>query len=167
MQYSSVALTFAEQKFTIIIIIDRIYLNAEVDGPVILLASTDRVINLAAIVGGGRLKKQDFKMYAGDTKDIVVTVKTASGAVVDLSSASVKWALKRHTHGPHDVFKKTGGGGITITDVLGGVFTVRLNSIDTKDLHQGRYYHEAEVTDMQGNVSTVMTGTVTLEHSGV
>lgn len=110
-------------------------------------------------------KNQNFEMYAGDTKDIVITVTNANGAVVNLSGASVRWALKKNVSASQNAYKTTSSG-VTLTSPSAGVFTVRLSAGDTQGL-QGRYYHEAEVTDVLGNVSTVTTGYVTIEPSGV
>lgn len=107
-------------------------------------------------------KNQNFEIYAGDTKDIIIAVTDAAGAAVNLSGATAKWVLKKNASASNSAYKTTGNG---IT-VVGGVVTVRMNSADTQGL-QGRYYHEAEVTDVSGNVSTILTGYVTIEPSGV
>lgn len=65
------------------------------------------------------------------------------------------------------MYKSTADGGVSITDAANGKFTVTLAPADTKTLAVGTYYHEAEVTDSLGNVSTVTVGKVTLIASGV
>lgn len=104
-------------------------------------------------------KNQDFDMYAGDTKDIVVTMSDSA----NIDGSTVKWGLKKSVKDTMLVSKNTGGLGITVS---GTAFTVRLNPSDTLGL-SGRYYHEAEVTDVLGNVSTVTVGHITIEPSGV
>jgi hypothetical protein len=107
-------------------------------------------------------KNQNFEMFAGDTKYIVVTVSN-----VNLTGASVKWAMKKTIfNATPDVHKDTVSGGINITDAAAGKFTITLAPTDTTDI-SGSYYHEAEVTDAIGNVSTVLAGTVTINRSGV
>ena len=101
-------------------------------------------------------RNQDINMFAGDTKDILVTMTT------DLSGATIKWALKKRLNGTQYIYKTTSSG-ITVS---GSTFTIRLDVADTSDL-SGGYYHEAEVTDALGNVSTVMTGSAKIEPSGV
>lgn len=103
-------------------------------------------------------KNQDFEMFAGNSKDIIITMADSSG----LSGATIKWVLKKSVNGQL-ITMKTVGGGISIGLTF---FTVRLNPADTEGL-SGRFYHEAELTDVLGNVSTVTTGHVTIEASGV
>lgn len=109
------------------------------------------------------VKNQNFEMVAGDTKNIVITV-----AIADITGASVKWALKKSVFSASNaVYKDTATGGVSITDAAAGKFTVALAPSDTVTLKPGDYYHEAEVTDAAGNVSTVTTGKVTLLPTGV
>lgn len=104
-------------------------------------------------------KNQNFEMYAGDTKTVTVTV---SG--VDLTGASVKWAAKKSIYNVEpDIYKETADG---LMIAASDSFVIALAPEDTAAL-VGSYYHEAEVTDAAGNVSTVMTGTVKIERSGV
>lgn len=108
---------------------------------------------------------QNFDMVAGDTKKINITV-TDTGSAVDLTGASIKWALKRSVSASStDVFKTTSSG-ISITDATHGKFQITLNPSDTLAL-KGTYYHESEVTDASGNVSTVCSGNVVINPSGV
>lgn len=104
-------------------------------------------------------RNQDFSMFAGDTKDIVVTMSDST----NLTGATIAWVLRRGgVTGTVEVPKSTTSG-ISISNTT---FTVRLSASDTANL-KGRYYHEAEVTDVSGNVSTVMTGSISIEPSGV
>lgn len=103
-------------------------------------------------------RNQNFDMFAGDTKDIIVTMTDST----NLSGASVKWSLRRGgARGPL-VASKTTSSGVTTS---GTSFTVRLSSADTSSL-VGQFYHEAEVTDVSGNVSTVTIGEIKIEPSG-
>jgi hypothetical protein len=106
-------------------------------------------------------KNQNFEMVAGDTKNVVVTV-----AGTDLTGATIKWALKKSVSSTVANVSKTTSDGISISDAAGGVFTIALAPADTVNL-KNDYYHEAEVTDQQGNVSTVMTGRISILLSGV
>lgn len=97
---------------------------------------------------------QNFVMYAGDTKNLVITVTDISGAIINLTGAIVKWKL---TYSNGTIYKDTTGGGVTITSPTTGVFTVKLNSIDTSSL-SGNFLHGAELIDSSGNVSTILAG---------
>jgi hypothetical protein len=99
---------------------------------------------------------QNFSMYAGDTKNLVVTMPE------DITGASVKWVLKQKYATDHRVLKTTSDG----ISISGMDITIKLLPIDTAALH-GTYHHECEVTDQLGNVSTIFTGMVTISKSGV
>ncbi len=105
-------------------------------------------------------KAQNFEMVAGDTANLHVSV-TENGASKNLSGATIKWVLYDEVNGV-TVLTKATGGDITVTNVTGGQFTVALAPADTVNVAPGRYYHESEVTDETGNVSTIFTGHVTI-----
>ena len=106
-------------------------------------------------------KNQNFEMFAGDTKNIDVTV-----AGVNLAGSTVKWAMKKTIYSAAPDVAKDTVDGITVTDPNGGRFTISLLPSETRSL-SGTYYHEAEITDANGNVSTIFTGTITINRSGV
>jgi hypothetical protein len=109
---------------------------------------------------------QDFSMYAGDSKNIVITVTDDNGSPMNLLNATVKWALKKRVKSTENMIYKTTTDGITITDAQNGLIKISLLPINTSSL-SGMYYHECEVTDQSGNVSTVTTGYITVKESGV
>lgn len=106
---------------------------------------------------------QDFKMWAGDHRNLQFTVTGSDGSGQDLTGTSIKWVLKESVDSASLILKQTSGSGITVS---GSVMTVALVPADTTNL-AGQYYHEAEVTDGAGNVSTTSVGTGTIEKSGV
>lgn len=102
----------------------------------------------------------------GDTKTLRVTVYKADGSVKDISSASgIRWAMFERFSNT-EVFAKTLGSGIEITDGANGQFEVDIKPSDTAALDGGRYEHEVQVTDSSGNISTVTRGTVYLDEDG-
>ena len=109
---------------------------------------------------------QNVTMYAGDHKNLVVTVTNAAGAAVNLTGATIRWVLAKSAGSAVVVDKSTGGHGITITPGTGGVFTVALVPADTEGL-LGVYYHEASVVDTLSNVITVLTGAMAIEPSAI
>lgn len=110
-------------------------------------------------------KNQNAEIIAGDSKQIVVTVTNTDGSLVDLTASTVKWAMKHNPVMTNVVYKDTTAG-ITISNATGGEFTIQIDPTDTTGL-TGDFYHEAELTDQTGNVSTVMTGRITILASGV
>jgi hypothetical protein len=104
-------------------------------------------------------ENQDVSIVQGDSVTLTVTV-TSGGVAKNLTSATIKWSCARSADGSA-ALSKTTSSGITITNAAGGIFQVALSKTDTAAL-LGYYYHEAEVTDAGGNVSTVMTGHLTV-----
>lgn len=104
-------------------------------------------------------KNQNFSMVAGDSKEIIVTI-----ADVDLFGCTIKWVAKRRVSDAQHKIKKDNLDGVSITTA--STFTITLKPSDTKGL-SGSYYHEAEITDAVGNVSTIMIGSMSIERSGV
>lgn len=102
------------------------------------------------------LDKQDFSIFAGETKTLSVTSTTEStGALIDFTGATITWILK---NGSTTVLTKTVGSGITVTGT--GTFTIALTAVNTTGL-SGFYQHECRTTLADGTVSTLFTGTMT------
>lgn len=101
-------------------------------------------------------------MFAGDAKVLVITVRDAAGAAVNITGATITWEAARSTEDAA-VITKTTSDGIEITDATHGVFEVTLDPADTDDLF-GLYYHEAELTQT-GDPFTVLTGSLVVERT--
>ena len=110
---------------------------------------------------------QDFELFKGNSKDLPVSVCDKAGAVVDITSATIRWwATEREVSGSVVIQKDIGSpGGITVTDAVNGKFTITIDPTDTKDLAGKFLYHEAEVLDNTGKPTTVMFGIIELRDS--
>jgi hypothetical protein len=126
-----------------------------------------RVIDLEK--GGGEMaaKDQNFEMFAGDTQTIIVNVD------FDLTGArEIKWVMKKSVSSLDKlIYKALSSQEIDITHSGPdpedeNTFQIQLDPEDTINL-KSMYYHEAEVTDNLGNVSTVMVGNAMINRSGV
>lgn len=104
------------------------------------------------------IKNQNFEMYAGDTKNVSVTITNSSGAVVNLTGAVITWVL---TFQSGTLQKATATGTITVANPATGVFTFNLLPIDTTG-KQGVFNHGVEMVDATGNASTLLTGLATI-----
>lgn len=102
---------------------------------------------LVVFMEGGltMIPNQNFNMVSGDTKRLVIDIKE------DIAGASVKWVLFKSGE-PEITLIKEG-------NVIDGKINITLEKGDTEDLN-GIYKHECELTDQQGNISTVTSGTV-------
>ena len=108
---------------------------------------------------------QNFTLFSGDTKYLHVDLTDSNGEAVDLTGMAIKWGVKKNVR-TATIFLKTTPTGIDIPDPLNGRFTVKIHPLDTATL-SGVFYHEAQITDVEGNVSTVLTGTMTVELDGI
>jgi hypothetical protein len=101
-----------------------------------------------------------FEMYSGDSKTIEVAITDADGNAVMLTGATAIYTIREAiTSTTALVTKATGGSGITIS---GSTVTITLAAADTASL-AGTYYHELEITDTGGNVSTAFQDVVTIK----
>lgn len=108
----------------------------------------------------------DFEMFQGDdiALDFAVKEDAADGEPVSLVGiASLRWWLSRKVTTPALV-QKAIGAGVEITDAAAGEFTVRLEPADTEERF-GTFYHEAEVIDADGKVSTVHAGEIIIKRA--
>ena len=102
---------------------------------------------------------QDFEMWAGDNCDVTVTVTDSTGASKDLTSGCVVWALAE-APASASLVRKTSDAASDIA-ISGCTFTVYLVPVETSAL-AGNYFHEAQVRDSAGKVSTVTVGNVVI-----
>lgn len=111
---------------------------------------------------------QNVSMFAGDTKHLETTVTDDAGAAKTLGGATIRYAMATSPQDEAVVSKATPDDAeISIDSPSEGVFTIHLDPADTEALTATTYYHEAEVTDSQGNVATVFTGSVSIRPSVV
>jgi hypothetical protein len=97
---------------------------------------------------------QNFSMYAGNTKKVVVTVKDDAGGNLNITGSTVRWGFG-------DILKTTSSG-ITLSNPTSGEFTITLNPADTSS-KKGTFTHFAELTDVAGNVTTILNGEITIK----
>ena len=108
----------------------------------------------------------DFSMHSGDTRRLEITIVDENSAAVNLSTATITWALSKKDSasvapkGSALLTKTLANGGITIVSAAAGRCDVDLASSDTVTF-SGDYYHELELTIL-ATVSTVLYGAVTI-----
>ncbi len=104
----------------------------------------------------------DFEMYSGNTKHLVITVYDYdTNAPISLTMASDIQFQVFAPGAAEPVVTKVLGNGISITSADGGVYTVVLSTEDTKRVG-GEYQYESQVLDSEGNLETVLTGTINI-----
>lgn len=104
---------------------------------------------------------QDVTHWVGDTATIRIPVLDKDGGAVDLTGASARWWMGKNVSATGDdvYVKKASGTGLSIeVSTAGSAIVVTLAPVDTEGKKSGTFYHECEVVDADGNVSTVTTG---------
>lgn len=97
-------------------------------------------------------------MYSGDSVSIAVTVTdSTTGAAVNLTGATLTWALATAPGATATLTKTSGAGEITVSGASSNVATVALQPADTAGLG-GLYTHELQVVDGASAVYTVYQG---------
>lgn len=108
---------------------------------------------------GGKLRDQNVEITSGDDVTLEVTVLNTDGTAKVLTGATITWELSRRAGTAVKITKTA-----TITGATTGIFQVAVDS--TGDL-SGDYYHEAEMTESGGAISTVMKGRVLINRDTV
>lgn len=112
--------------------------------------------------------KQDIRtdFYAGNTKNIRVTVFDKDDNIFPLSGCSIQYALFDERTDVVYVRKSSlnGTGEIAITDATGGECLIQLEPGDTFFLN-GTFRHHVNVIDTYGQIETVLTGKVNIFES--
>jgi hypothetical protein len=99
-----------------------------------------------------------ISIYAGDTNTLRFSAVDALGAALNLTGLTIEWGLSRPAKTVR-LLTKTVGAGLTVTNAAGGLFEARLLPADTAGM-DGEYYQEVQITDVDGNVSTIYAGAV-------
>ncbi|MFP5223088.1 MAG: hypothetical protein ACLGSA_12430 [Acidobacteriota bacterium] len=103
----------------------------------------------------------NFTMTAGDAKEIEIPVVDETGAVMDLTGATVRWGLFTIA-GANLLEKSTATSGVSVDAPTTGEVVVTLNPLDTAG-RSGLFRHECEVTDTNGKPYTVLRGLIEIE----
>lgn len=110
-----------------------------------------------------KLIPQDFELVSGNDKTLKFNTKDQDGKVVDLSGATIIWAMANSAQAKKKIIEYTSPVQVSITaPATDGLFEVDILDTDTEALKGGDYYHEAKVTSAGGLKTTVAIGTVLL-----
>lgn len=100
--------------------------------------------------------------FSGDHLVLEVTVQDDAGSVLDLTGIqALVWELAKTVKSSTAHVTKSIGSGITVINATSGRVDVAIVPADTASL-KGEKYHEMQMTDSNGNVSTVMYGKFTI-----
>ena len=96
-------------------------------------------------------------LFQGDHETIAFEITDASGDPIDLSGVGITWALATTSRADDPTLEATRDAGITVIDAAAGRFDVELDSSETATLVPRSWYHEVELVDGNGDVTTVFT----------
>lgn len=110
-------------------------------------------------------KGQNFELFQGDTRQLVITVRDDNDVIVNLTGFSAHWVMYHPTTKVLVFERSTGGAGITIPIPTNGQVLIDLVPADTETMIPKKYNHELEVSIGAGNTYTVTVGTVDILYS--
>jgi hypothetical protein len=105
-------------------------------------------------------QNQNFIHYKGNDKVLNFTVSDVS----TVEGCVARWTMSA-TQGSTPLITKASNASPATISLSGKVISVTIDSEDTDDLSSidaGTYYHECELVDTDGNISTVAEGAVDL-----
>ena len=111
------------------------------------------------------LTTQNDEFYSGDHRTLTFTVKDGADVVVDITGATFLWTVRRSVLSAVAEISLVSGESPSEIDILvaaSGTVQVVLVPTDTAAL-SGDFYHELQMTDVEGNVTTVAFGTLTIK----
>jgi hypothetical protein len=114
-------------------------------------------------------QSQDFEIWAGEYKEITITVLDAAGNPEVLTGATASWVLKKRPDAslPALVSKSHDHGAEVLVPETEGKVKIVLDSDDTADLAPGTYYHETQVLDSAGRPFTPTVGYLVVQSSAI
>jgi hypothetical protein len=104
------------------------------------------------------LSGQNFEVYQGDNKEIIITVRNEDGSLLNLDGYEIVWCVHNQTLANVVFQKKTSDGSITVPVPASGEIHILLEQEDTHDLPTKNYGHQCEISDAFENHATIMTG---------
>lgn len=101
------------------------------------------------------------KWFTGDDKTLRFVIDDGAGGTADLTGASWRWGLFAYSSASPGTVALVSKSGAP-SDAAAGIIDIDIAGSDTASLSAGRYYHELEITDSSGRVTTAAFGEVFL-----
>lgn len=101
--------------------------------------------------------QQNFVLNAGEDRTLTLTARDASGAILNLTGATIQWDVARRPDGG-SLLTKTGA----IVSASAGTYSVTLAHGDINNL-AGDYWHQTKVT-IAGAVTVANQGSIRFEN---
>lgn len=102
---------------------------------------------------------QDVILYAGDDKELIVTIYDEDDNIIDLTGlVSAQWILKKKATDENEILNKSLANDIAITSATEGILTITFNAADTQEIQPRTYYHELRIENSNNKIGTVFVG---------
>jgi len=102
---------------------------------------------------------QNFEMWSGDDFKLVFNVE----GVQDVIGTTIKWAASLSEYSSDKLIEKSTENGEDEVEIDGATVIVKLNNSDTQGMDSRTYYHELELVDEEGRISTLAVGEMRLK----
>lgn len=107
---------------------------------------------------------QNFEIYIGDAKQVIITAYDENDAILDLSGYDIVWVMYKSTT-KNIMLSKSLGSGITVPTPSNGQILIDILPVDTENIVPNTYLHECEISTSPTDVSTITTGSVKVIYS--
>ena len=106
---------------------------------------------------------QSFQLQQGQNVELQITVTDTNGDAVDLTGASIRFAMARSQSSAVIIDSDTSPQTATpaISNATGGILSIYIDDVVMDDL-LGDYYYEVKVTDASANEAIVTRGYMTV-----
>jgi len=111
---------------------------------------------------------QDFTLHQGDQRAIIFQVLDPFGEPYDLTGLEIGWLFSKDEYGRTILLEKSSTDGTIIVDnPFEGKGHFTINTSETENIRDGRYFHEMYVftKGAQKNAITVLTGNIVIKPS--
>jgi len=108
-------------------------------------------------------EEQNFILWKDNDYKLIVKVYFEPGYEMSLNDLTIYWGMGEKPNSEIPNITKSSNLITEIEITNEDEFTIYIDRTDTVDLARGKYYHEARATNSNGDVSILMTGTVTLK----
>ena len=110
----------------------------------------------------------EIDIFQGDNKTYELTVKNRAGAVVDITSGTIKFTVKKLLDDTATIITKTTAEAteVTITDGSNGVAEIYVVPADTATEERGEYEYDVEYTAVSGKKYTIIVSRFTIKLEG-
>ncbi len=110
----------------------------------------------------------EIDIFQGDNKTYKLTVVDRNDAVVDISSSTIKFIVKKLLGDTTGLITKTTADAaeVLITDGPNGAAEIYLVPADTSSMERGEYEYDVEYTAVSGKKHTIIVSRFTIKLEG-